>query len=345
MGLFENRREKNQKKTVPIWFMRQAGRYHDHYRNMKKTHNFMELCKNPELACEITLGPINDFNFDAAILFSDLLFPLEHLGLGLTYNPGPLLNKNIKSINDIHNLSYLSPASEFYRFQGEACHLLRDSLPHNTNLLGFVGAPFTLYTYATEGSHSGALYHSKLGLYDGRWEAFNELLIPSLLEEIRIQCQNGADSMCLFDTAAGELNFEDFKNILLPKLKYITAEFKKEFPDKKIIYYSKMTNLSYLRAIEDDNIDVLGIDWRHNLPEVLKILGNDYYIQGNLEPAYLGLPWEILQEKWLKLYQDVTDSNTPLEKWICGLGHGCLQWIPQENVRKSVELIQKKFLY
>ncbi|MEE3080096.1 MAG: uroporphyrinogen decarboxylase family protein [Bdellovibrionota bacterium] len=345
MGLFTDRTDEFGKNTVPVWFMRQAGRYHDHYQNLKKSHDFMTLCKDPELAKEVTMGPMEEFKFDAAILFSDLLFPLEQLGLGLEYRPGPILEKKLETVQTVHDLKEVDSAANFYDFQGKACTLLRETLAPNKTLLGFVGAPFTLYTYAVEGSHSGALYQSKLGLYDGRWDAFLEKLIPNLLEEMRIQAKGGADAMCLFDTASGELCFDDFKNFLLPALKTVTSAFKKEFPDKKIIYYSKFTHMHYLREIQDDNIDVLGVDWRMDLASVLNEFSKDYYIQGNLEPAYLGLPWETLEKKWMNLYQGLVSNNCDLSKWICGLGHGCLRWIPQENVKNSVALIQREFKY
>ena len=102
--IFENRLKVDGKSQVPVWFMRQAGRYHDHYQNLKKTHDFMTLCKNPQLACEVTMGPIDDFKFDAAILFSDLLFPLEELGTGLVYNPGPKLDLKIETLDDLKRL-------------------------------------------------------------------------------------------------------------------------------------------------------------------------------------------------------------------------------------------------
>ncbi|EQC46204.1 uroporphyrinogen decarboxylase family protein [Bacteriovorax sp. Seq25_V] len=345
MGLFNDRKNEAGKTTVPVWFMRQAGRYHAHYQNIKKDSDFMTMCKDPKLAYEVTMGPINEFDFDAAILFSDLLFPLEQLGLGLTYAPGPILEKRLETVNDVKNLKIKASSKDYYSFQKDACSLLRAGLPQNKTLLGFVGAPFTLYSYAVEGAHSGALYSSKLGLYDGRFSAFCEMLIPELLGEMREQALGGADAMCLFDTAAGELCFSDYKEFILPVLRTVTKEFKKEFPNKKVIYYSKFTHMNYLKEIQDENIDVLGVDWRHNLPEVLNELSGDYYIQGNLEPAYLGLPWETLEAKWMELFKSLQDANVNFDKWICGLGHGCLQWIPQENVRKSVELIHRNFKY
>ena len=295
MGLFNDRKKNSNDTTqVPVWFMRQAGRYHAHYQNIKKDSDFMTMCKTPELACEITMGPIDEFDFDAAILFSDLLFPLEQLGLGLTYNPGPVLVNKLDSLNKVQALKTNEDAKTYYKFQSDALSLLKTKLPAEKTLLGFVGAPWTLYTYAVEGSHAGNLTDSKLGLYDGRFQGFMEFLLPELIENMKIQAAGGADTMCLFDTAVGELTHYDFVNLYLPVLKTVTAEFKKAYPDKQLVYYSKLTHLHYLKSIQDDNIDVLGIDWRNDLALTLKELGNDYYIQGNFDPSHLHLPWNEL---------------------------------------------------
>jgi len=347
MGLFTDRlKHENGKTQVPVWFMRQAGRYHSHYQNIKKDSDFMTMCKTPDLANEITHGPIDCFNFDAAILFSDLLFPLEQLNLGLSYKSGPpTLEVKLSSMNEIQKLKKIAPANEFYDFQKKACSLLRSSLAAEKTLLGFVGAPFTLYSYAVEGSHSGNLTESKKGLYDGRFHAFMELLIPELVENMKLQAQGGADALCLFDTAVGELTFHDFKNYSLPLLKEVTKEFKKSYPDKKVIYYSKLTHMNYLKEIQDDNIDVLGIDWRMDLKDALNTLGSDYYIQGNFDPSYLHLPWPQVEENLKRFFGEVSDGKAPLDKWICGLGHGVLQHTPEENVKNTVDFIHNNFLY
>ena len=260
MGLFNDRLKTNDGKTqVPVWFMRQAGRYHSHYQNIKKDSDFMTMCKNPVMACEITMGPIRDFNFDAAILFSDLLFPLEQLGLGLTYAPGPILEFRLETPADVKKCKLIQESRAYYNFQKEATKLLRAELPQTKSLLGFVGAPWTLYTYAVEGSHSGNLTSSKKGFYDGRWLGFCEILLPELLTEMSVQAEGGADAVCLFDTAVGELTFNDFKEFVLPMLRKVTSEFKKLHPTKKVVYYSKLTHMNYLQEIQDKNIDVLGI--------------------------------------------------------------------------------------
>jgi len=343
-NIFDKRIVKDGKTQVPVWFMRQAGRYHDHYQNLKKSHDFMTLCKDPKLACEVTMGPIEEFDFDAAILFSDLLFPLEQLGMDLIYNPGPKLGYQIETLADIKKLNS-NPDQNFFNFQGEACTLLKQTLPETKTLLGFVGAPFTLYGYAVEGSHAGSLVSSKTGLYDGRYEMFCDLLLPNVLHEMKIQAKGGADAVCIFDTAVGELTLKDFKNYAIPKIKYLTSEFKKEFPDTKIIYYSRNTHIDYLRAIEDDNIDVLGVDWRHNLAGVINEFSKDYYIQGNFDPCWLHLPWEKCEENLKEFHLNLLMGKADLSKWICGLGHGVLQHTPQDNVKNAVEFIHKNFVY
>lgn len=343
--IFENRIKLNGKTQVPVWFMRQAGRYHDHYQNLKKSHDFMTLCKEPKLACEVTMGPIEEFNFDAAILFSDLLFPLEQLGTGLVYNPGPKLDITLSSMEDFKRLKTTGHSKDYYQFQKDACIELKKTLPESKTLLGFVGAPFTLYAYAVEGSHAGSLVSSKTGLYDGRFEAFCEILLPNVLGEMLMQAEGGADAMCIFDTAVGELTVKDFKNIVLPKLRWLTKEFKKSFPNKKVIYYSRNTHLNHLYEIQDTNIDVLGVDWRHDIGDVLSKFGKDYYIQGNFDPCWLHLPWNQCEENLANFFQEIQAHNAPLEKWICGLGHGVLQFTPQENVKRSVQYIHDHFIY
>jgi uroporphyrinogen decarboxylase len=346
MGLFNDRQKTTENKTqVPVWFMRQAGRYHSHYQNIKKDSDFMTMCKDPKMACEITMGPIRDFNFDAAILFSDLLFPLEQLGLGLTYNPGPILKFKLETLSDLKKCKIIEPSLTYYKFQKDATQLLRAELPTSKSLLGFVGAPWTLYTYAVEGSHSGNLTSSKKGFYDGRFKGFCELLLPELLAEMSMQAEGGADTVCLFDTAVGELMLSDFKEFILPVLREVTSQFKKTHPTKKIVYYSKLTHLDYLKSIEDKNIDVLGIDWRMSLPTALRELGNDYMIQGNFDPSYLHYDWDLCQKKLDQFWGPLKNSNLPLHQWICGLGHGVLQQTPESNVKNAVAYIHDHFHY
>ena len=335
MGLFTDRN-----KQIPVWFMRQAGRYHKHYQGLRSKHSFMDLCKKPELACEVTMGPIEDFNFDAAILFSDLLFPLEYLGMGLSYESGPpTLEVQLKTKEDLKKISAQGKAESFFSFQKEATQLLKARLPSNKTLLGFVGAPFTLYTYASEGSHKDGLHLSKRGLYEGRYEDFFKLLLPCLEIEMQVQAEGGADAVCLFDTAVGELSPQDFERYILPSLKIICQNFKTKFPKTRLVYYSKNTSLAHLRLIATiKEIDVLGIDWKNDLSATLKEFGDRFYIQGNIDPDWLFLPWEELERRLENLWGQMK-THPHLNKWIFGLGHGVLPQTPEENVKKAVEWI------
>ena len=325
--------------------MRQAGRYHRHYQNIRKQFDFVSMCKNPSLARDITLGPINEFHFDAAILFSDLLFPLEHLGMGLEYSPSPNLKFNLKTGNDLDKLIPSKSSEEYYRFQGEALKLIKPDLPSGTTLLGFVGAPFTLYTYAVEGGHKGNLVSAKRGFYDGRYDGFVERIYSLILDEMSIQAQGGAEAICIFDTAAGELSLEDYKKFVLPCLRQLAGDFRRKYSEVKLIYYSKYTHVSYLQCLECSDIDVIGIDWRINLKEALMKLGKDYHIQGNLDPAHLFLPWRQLERHWSELWEQVQSSGISPERWICGLGHGVLPGTPEDNVAKSIQYIHDQFEY
>ncbi|MCO4793369.1 MAG: hypothetical protein KC493_06650 [Bacteriovoracaceae bacterium] len=345
MGLFNDRTKKDGKTGVPAWFMRQAGRYHSHYQGIKKDSDFMSMCKTPDLAIEVTMGPIRDFDFDASILFSDLLFPLEQLGMGLKYAPGPILDLKIQTKDDLKKLSVTAPANEFYEFQKKACLGLRTELPKEKTLLGFVGAPWTLYSYAVEGGHSGNLTSSKLGLHDGRWEGFCDILIPELVANMEEQAKGNIDAICLFDTAAGELDVFDYTQFILPKLRKVTKEFKQKYPNIPIIYYSKHTHVQYFREIQDDNISVLGIDWRMDLPSTLKEFSKDYMIQGNFDPSHLHLPWNLLEGKLNDFFERVQSADVDMSRWIMGLGHGVLQHTPEDNVRNTIKLIHDRFLY
>jgi uroporphyrinogen decarboxylase len=345
-NLFEQRVTINGKTRVPVWFMRQAGRYHSHYQNIRKDHSFMEMCKTPELASEITMGPIDDFGFDAAILFSDLLFPLEEIGLGLSYDSGPpTLDLLLKHLDDFKKMNPITSENSFYQFQKLATEQLRKKLPESKSLLGFVGSPFTLFTYAVEGSHKGPLIDTKKGLYDQRYREFSELLRPIILDSMIQQAEGGADAVCIFDTAAGELSARDFERFVVPEILSIVESFKAQFPKIKIIYYSKYTHLHYLSALNQSKIDVFGLDWRNDLIEAAKYLAPKHYIQGNIDPIWLHLSPEHLREN-LEHYRDtLLRGDLPLDRWIFGLGHGVTIKTPEENVRSTVQFVHDHFQY
>lgn len=346
--IFSNRKThpSSGKTQIPVWFMRQAGRYHQHYQKLKQKHTFMELCKNSELAAEVTLGPIEEFHFDAAILFSDLLFPLEQLGLGLDYDSGPpKIHRHLLSYGDCKYLHAIATSQNFYAFQANALKILRKKLPVSCTLLGFVGSPWTLFSYAAEGSHSGNLISSKNGLRDKRWDYFCEKLLPHLIENMIIQAESGADAVCVFDTAAGELSFHDFNRFVAPKLNFIFSEFKTRLPNKKIIYYSKWTNYAYFEKINFNLIDVVGVDWRIDLADFISQLPDHVYVQGNIDPGWLHLPWTDLEKNLEIYFSHLKNHNFPFKRWIAGLGHGVLIQTPEVNVKNTVKYIHENWGY
>ena len=208
--------------TPPIWLMRQAGRYHKHYQALREKYSFMDLCKRPELAAEVALGPVLDFDFDAAILFSDLLFPLEALGMGLEYTDrGPQLEWRLNE-QTISQLRSVEEARPHLLFQGDAVRATRERLPSNRSLIGFAGGPWTLFAYAVEGSHKGSLIESKKLI--ALFPRFCEVMVPLLARSIELQLNSGAELVMIFDTAAGELSPNVFKAEIVPQLRVLTEK-------------------------------------------------------------------------------------------------------------------------
>jgi uroporphyrinogen decarboxylase len=324
----------------PVWFMRQAGRYHTHYQGLRSKHGFMDLCKIPEVACETTLGPIRDFDFDAAILFSDLLFPLEVLGMGLSYEPGPKLAWHLQQKSDLVRLD--SSGAELagrLQYQADAMAMIRRALSPEKGLIGFVGGPLTLFFYAASGSHSGDLKSAHDGMKDGRFEGFCERLEDLLAENMAMQARAGADTVAMLDTCAGEVSVEVYREKVVPATRRVLDKFVAKCPETPVTYYSKNTRRDYWKQLAGLPIGALGVDWKVDLPGVLEEFGGDYAIQGNIDPHWLFLPWEELRSNVSDIYNRMA-RVTPrkLDGWISGLGHGVLPKTPEENVRNLVRL-------
>ncbi|MFM2288810.1 MAG: uroporphyrinogen decarboxylase [Pseudomonadota bacterium] len=328
----------------PVWFMRQAGRYHAHYQALRAQHDFMALCKVPDLACEVTMGPIEDFGFDAAILFSDLLFPLEAMGLGLSYEPGPKLGWHLQSTADLARLRGGEAAASHMDFQAEAIVRLKPKLPAGCALIGFVGAPFTLYAYAVAGSHEGFARQGPAGLEDGLYAGFCEKLTGLLAENMALQARAGADCVALFDTSAGALDPAGFARHVAGPLSDVLRAFRARCPDVPVIYYSRETGPDHWRSLESLDIQCLGIDWRHDLAGSLTALTPRWCVQGNIDPEWLHLPAAQLEQRVRAVWEKV--RALPAETraaWVCGLGHGVLQHTPEDNVRLVLRIQRELF--
>ena len=328
----------------PVWFMRQAGRYHGHYQRLRAKHDFIELCKNPELATEVTLGPIEDFGFDAAILFSDLLFPLEAMGMGLRYEPGPKLGWQLRESADLARLQRGAARAAQMAFQGEAIRRLKPRLSADCALIGFVGAPFTLYAYAVAGSHEGFARQGLPGLSSGLYAGFCEALTELLAANMMLQAEAGADALALFDTAAGALDEEGFAHHAAVPLAAVLKLFRQRYPALPVIYYSRETGPAHWQALRPLGIQCLGIDWRHDLALALTEQTPHWAVQGNIDPTWLHLPAPELEARVRGVFEHVRALPAAVcAAWVCGLGHGVLQHTPEDNVRLVLRLQREMF--
>ncbi len=333
---FQNALALKSQKTPPIWFMRQAGRYHRHYQALSEKHGFMALCKEPELAAEVAMGPVEDFDFDLAIMFSDLLFPLEALGMGLSYNPGPQLSWHLsaQSIVDMKSFDDAVPQLEFHK---NVMRATRERLPDHKSLIGFIGGPWTLFTYAVEGAHSGHLIQAKsqLDLY----QRFSQLLLPLLKKNIEYQLEGGAEIVMVFDTAAGEISPVLFQQYIMPDLDELAQAY-----SGKLGYYGKTTQAPYLNSIlGETHWAGVGADHRWYLPDLLKSKRKQF-VQGNFDETLLFSDTQDFAkrlEEFLQPFKTLSDDDKA--GWVCGLGHGVLPKTPEKHVKLFVETVREAF--
>jgi len=330
---FQNALARRPQSVPPIWLMRQAGRYHQHYQALRQKHSFVDLCKQPELAAEVALGPVQDFDFDAAILFSDLLFPLEALGMGLDYTDrGPQLGWKLDT-ETFSQLRSVEDAWPHLLFQGEAVRATRARLPEDRSLIGFVGGPWTLFVYAIEGSHAGALTASKKLL--SLFSRFCEAIVPLLARNIELQLNNGAELVMIFDTAAGELPPDIFHSEVTPQLELLTQKH-----SARIGYYSKGTQAAHLRQtlFTGGRLAGVGVDHRWDMAEALGMFSQGF-VQGNFDQALLLSEADEMKRRLTKSLEALMHHDR--SGWICGLGHGVLPGTPEENVRIFVDTVRE----
>jgi uroporphyrinogen decarboxylase len=322
----------------PVWFMRQAGRYQRSYQALRRRHSFEAMCREPELAARVAMNSIEEFDFDAAILFSDLLFPLDALGLGLSYDDnGPHLMKRLTPAL-LPRLRGVDRASDALAFQAEAMLATRRQLPADKGLIGFVGGPWTLFVYAVEGSHAGSLVHAKsqMSLY----RAFARLLRPLLTRMIRAQLEAGADLVMVFDTAAGELAPLAFRQHVSPDLSALADRF-----PGRLGYFARGLHPTHFCNGAPRPAGAwggAGVDWRWNLSDLLNAPEREGFIQGNFDPASLHLTGAALRRALADFLAPVARlSPADRRGWVCGLGHGVLPGTPEASVRTFVRTVRR----
>ncbi len=325
-------------RVPPIWLMRQAGRYHRPYQELRRRHGFEDLCRIPELAAEVAMGPIRDFDFDAAILFSDLLFPLSALGMALSYDDGPPKLDGPLTPERIRVFRSTDEAAEHIRFQADALAATRAVLPAGKGLIGFVGGPWTLFVYAMEGSHAGAMRVSK-----SSWPLHREFaarMVPLLERAIAMQLDAGADVVMMLDTAAGDLPPSYFHRDVAGDL----VALARAYPGR-LGYYAKGSHPAlYAGPFTDGPWAGFGFDSRWDLHALLTAPRRNGFVQGNFDPAWLFLPEAELAAA-LREYLAPLAELEPAERagWVCGLGHGVLPGTPESAVRTFVTSVREAF--
>lgn len=322
--------------VTPIWLMRQAGRYMAEYRAVRAKVGFLELCENPELACEVTVTAAERLGVDAAILFADILLILQPMGFNLEFakGEGPIIHNPVREAADVDRVQALMDVSSLdYVFQ--AVRLIRASLRPDLPLIGFAGAPFTLACYAIEGGSSRHYEKAKAFMYrdPGAWNALMERLVDSTIGYLNAQADAGAQALQLFDSWVGNLSPDDYLRFVAPHMSRLFRGLRSGVPT---IHFGTDTN-SLLELQRDAGGDVIGLDWRVQLDEAWDRLGPGVAVQGNLDPTLLFAP---IEEMRRQVRSTLKRAEGRLGH-IFNLGHGILPQTPVDSVLALVEMVHE----
>ena len=321
---------------TPVWLMRQAGRYMDEYRKLRAQYGFLELCKRPDLATEITVTPVDKLGVDAAILFADILLVLEPMGVGLEYSKGdgPVLHRPVRSGKDVDNLKDFDVENEL-SFVYEAVKKIAKELKNKVPLIGFAGAPFTLASYLIEGGGSRNYIHTKKLIYSApeAWKRLMDRLTKIIGIYLNCQVAAGAQAVQIFDSWAGCLSPSDYQQFVQP---YTKAVIETLDPGVPVIHFSTGT-AGLLKQVRAAGGDVIGLDWRVNLDEAWATIGHDVAVQGNLDPvALFAAPKEIINR-----VGDILRRASGHPGHIFNLGHGVLPDTPVDHVIAMVNAVHE----
>ncbi|MBI1729305.1 uroporphyrinogen decarboxylase [Candidatus Acetothermia bacterium] len=323
--------------ATPIWIMRQAGRYLKEYRDIREEFDFLTLCKTPEAAARVTLLPIEKFDLDAAILFADIMLPLEGMGIDfdIVESVGPVIEKPVRTLADLRRLRVGHP-EESVPYVLETVRLARQRLAGRVPLIGFAGAPFTLASYIIEGKPSKEFILTKrLMLTEPiTWHALMELLTETVSEYLKAQIKAGAQAVQLFDSWVGALAPKDYSEFVLPYTKRIFSVLKECNVPR--IHFGVIT-ASLLEQIKETGADVIGVDWRIPLDQAWNVIGYDKSIQGNLDPVVLFASHDVVQNHVEEILRQA--NNRPGH--IFNLGHGIMPDTPPENVAFLIDLVHR----
>jgi uroporphyrinogen decarboxylase len=318
--------------------MRQAGRYMSEYRALRERYSLLDLCRTPDLATEVTLQPVRRIDVDAAILFSDLLLPLEPMGINFDFihGEGPQIENPLRSESDLARVRRFEPR-ERLSYVLDAIRQIKVALGGRVPLIGFAGAPFTLASYAIEGGHSTSFAHTKALMHGvpAAWHRFCDTIADIIGDYLTAQIEAGVDAVQLFDSWVGALNAADYREFILPHTRRI---FERIAPlGVPTIHFGVGTG-SILRELREAGGDVIGADWRTPLDDAWTRIGSDRAIQGNLDPTLLLGPLD-------RLYaaaDDVIERAGGRAGHIFNLGHGILPTTPVEHVQALARYVHQQ---
>ncbi len=323
--------------ATPVWFMRQAGRYMKEYRALKEKYSFLEMCQTPELATEVTLQPLKPLGVDAAIIFADILLPLEPMGTGLEFikGDGPSIPRPVRTRKDVENLRPVN-SEEQLGYVGQAIKLVRQEIEGKIPLVGFAAAPFTLCSYMVEGGKSSEFKITKLLMYEEpeTWKLLMEKVSTVLIDYLKMQVAAGAQALQIFDSWIGCVTPEDYREYILPYCQKVMNALKDL--DVPVINFSTGTS-SMLDVIAQAGGDVMSFDWRINIDQARDVIGWDKPVQGNMDPVVLFAPIPVIKKRVNDIMQRV--GGKPGH--IFNLGHGILQHTPVDHVKAVVDMVRE----
>ena len=321
---------------TPVWFMRQAGRYMPEYRAVRKQHSLLEICKKPALAAQVTIEAAEILGVDAAIIFADLLLPLEVMGLPFHFSAGegPVIEKPVRTKQDIANLRTDRAAELGY--VSEAVALVAKHFADRVPVIGFCGAPFTLASYMIEGGGSRNYVHAKKMMYNhpADWDALIEKLVAVTTEYSAEQVRAGADTIQIFDSWVGCLSVEDYRRYVLP---HVTSMVKKLQKTEVPIIYFGTDSATLLPAMKETGANVIGLDWRIPLDEGWERIDFEAAVQGNLDPVLLFAEWNEVKSR----AEEILRRADGRPGHIFNLGHGILPETPVENVKNLARFVRE----
>jgi uroporphyrinogen decarboxylase len=327
---------------TPVWFMRQAGRFLPEYREIRKNYSVLEAAKTPEISSQITLLPVKELGVDAAVMFADIMLPLEGMGVGfqIEENIGPIVSSPIRNLLGAQNLGSFEPHRDV-SYVLEAIKRVKAKLDESGHaLVGFSGAPFTIASYLIEGKPSRDFMHTKKLMYDDReaWNLLMSKIADMVAKYLSSQIEAGVDAVQLFDSWIGALSTRDYEEFVVPYVERIFRDLESEHSEVPKIHFGTNTR-HLLQLMKQRNCgDVFSVDWKMTITEARSLLGKETPIQGNLEPAVL----LVSDEQFLACRtQQVLDDNGGDVGHIFNLGHGILKDTPVDSAKFVVNYVHE----